>query len=637
MAGLMAILLSGIAQFWSMNQINATWKQYTEHAAIREELLADIKEQFGYGGIIHNFKNYVLRGQPKYLEEIAADRKAMGKNIERYKALDLTDKEKRALSIIESVMQQYSAQTSIVKNMWSIGATPAEIDKAVKINDGPAFQSFEELTNHFTSISNAARSDMEWATTLQLIFLVTSFAFLSAVIVGAVMILRSQTSTIDTLSQTMTEIETKRNFSKRLHDGRNDELGMLTGTFDKLLANIESMLALNRAVLDAVPDPIFLSKDGKVISGNKVAADYAGVHIKDFRGMDADKVLVRAENALDQGQYTTCIKDGEEVILDEMTTNVTDKTGALMGHLVVARDVTMIIQREAEAEANLSMIREVGAEINDAAQELVNATSDLSARIQTISDGAHTQQDLSGEAATAMGEMNQSVLEVAQKASSVAELAEQAREQAVDGAEVVEKSIDSISSVSEKAEVLKVSMGKLGDHTQSIGAIIGVINDIADQTNLLALNAAIEAARAGEAGRGFAVVADEVRKLAEKTVTATKDVAEAIDAIQQVARQNIESMDSASIAVGEATELAEKSGKALKSIVNLVEGTTSQVSSIAAAAEQQSASSEEIMASVNEVSAISDQTAEGMRESTSAIKGLTDLAHRLEALAAKAE
>ena len=352
--------------------------------------------------------------------------------------------------------------------------------------------------------------------------------------------------------------------------------------------------------------------------------------------MAASKVLVRAKNAIDRGDYVTCIKQGKEVILDEMATDVTDKTGAPLGRLVVARDVTMIIEREAEAAANLKMIRDVGYEINKAAQELVNSTDSLSNRIQTISDGAHSQQDLSSEAALSMEEMNSSVLEVARNASGVAELAEQARERAVDGASIVEQSVNAISTVSEKSEALKTNMGRLGNHTESIGAIIGVINDIADQTNLLALNAAIEAARAGEAGRGFAVVADEVRKLAEKTMAATKDVAEAIEAIQSVARQNLESMDSASSAVGEATDLAGESGEALASIVNLVEGTTRQVSSIATAAEQQSASSEEIMSSVHEVSNISQQTADGMRESTAAIKGLSDLAQRLEELAAKA-
>ena len=634
-AGIFAILLSGIAQFWTMQQMNNAWSEYTHRAEIRERLLTEIKSQFGYGGIIHNFKNYVLRGQDKFVVRIDKSRTAIMQTIKEYKTLDLTVEEKNALSVVESVMQLYASNTSLVKNMWQNGATPAEIDKAVKINDSPAFKGFKILSEHFDSISGQARADMEFASQLQFIFLAISFLLLSAVIVAAVFIQRTQTRTINALSHTMKDIESNRNFSKRIHEGRTDEVGQLTMTFDKLLGNIESMLALNRAVLDAVPDPIFLSKQGKVAFGNTVAASYAGVHIKDFQGMDAEAVLVRAPNAPDRGQYTTCIKDGAEVILEEVTTEVTDRTGASLGSLTVARDVTLIIQRENEAAENLSMVREVGVEINNAAQELVGSTDQLSTRMESISTGAHTQQELTGDTAHAMGMMNDTVMEVARNASGAADLAEQARGKAVEGAEVVEQSISAISTVSTEAETLKESMNRLGGHTESIGAIIGVINDIADQTNLLALNAAIEAARAGEAGRGFAVVADEVRKLAEKTTDATKNVSKAINSIQDAAKQNITGMESASHAVGQATELAGKSGEALQAIVQLVEGTTEQVQSIAHASEEQSSSSEKIMSAVQEVSNISETTAEGMRESTDAIRFLSDLAQRLEELATK--
>ena len=148
--------------------------------------------------------------------------------------------------------------------------------------------------------------------------------------------------------------------------------------------------------------------------------------------------------------------------------------------------------------------------------------------------------------------------------------------------------------MSELAQGLKENMHALGSKAESIGQVMNVISDIADQTNLLALNAAIEAARAGEAGRGFAVVADEVRKLAEKTMSATREVGDAIGSIQAAARQNIESVDVAAKAVEEATALAEDSGGALEKIVQLSGGTSNQIQNIATAAEEQSATSEEI-------------------------------------------
>ena len=161
---------------------------------------------------------------------------------------------------------------------------------------------------------------------------------------------------------------------------------------------------------------------------------------------------------------------------------------------------------------------------------------------------------------------------------------------------------------------------------------MNVINDIADQTNLLALNAAIEAARAGEAGRGFAVVADEVRKLAEKTMTATKEVGDAIRGIQLGTKKNSENVERSGRTIEEATALANESGDALKEIVSLVESTSDQVRSIATASEQQSSASEEINHSIEDVSRISSETSDAMRQSAQAVGELANQAQVLKNL-----
>jgi methyl-accepting chemotaxis protein len=175
-------------------------------------------------------------------------------------------------------------------------------------------------------------------------------------------------------------------------------------------------------------------------------------------------------------------------------------------------------------------------------------------------------------------------------------------------------------------------MGRLGEQANGIGRIIDVINDIADQTNLLALNAAIEAARAGEAGRGFAVVADEVRKLAEKTMQATKEVGTVIRGIQDGTYDSIRNVDHAAAAVAETIDLAGRAGQNLQSIVVLVDNSARQVQSIATAAEQQSAGSNEINRAVGEISRISGETDASMRAAASAVELLVAQANSLREL-----
>jgi len=265
---------------------------------------------------------------------------------------------------------------------------------------------------------------------------------------------------------------------------------------------------------------------------------------------------------------------------------------------------------------------------------LTGVAEQLTREISTVTASVEEQERRTTETATAMEEMNATVLEVAKNASEASAKADAARSQAVDGRTVVEKSIAAINRVDTVSREVKNGMDELGAKAQAIGTIMNVISDIADQTNLLALNAAIEAARAGEAGRGFAVVADEVRKLAEKTMTATKEVGASIGAIQTGARDSMAKVDEATRAVANATELAGASETALGLIVALVDETSAQVQGIATAAEEQSATSEEINRAEEEVSRLSSEIAQGMRESAGVVEDLTRQVDGLEELVA---
>jgi methyl-accepting chemotaxis protein len=246
--------------------------------------------------------------------------------------------------------------------------------------------------------------------------------------------------------------------------------------------------------------------------------------------------------------------------------------------------------------------------------------------------GVEEQSHRVSETATAMEEMNATVLEVAKNASQAAETSDNARKKAQEGAEIVGQVVKGIGEVERQARDLKQDMEVLGKQAEGIGQVMNVISDIADQTNLLALNAAIEAARAGEAGRGFAVVADEVRKLAEKTMTATKEVGDAIRGIQEGTRKNMNNVDQSGRTILEATTLANKSGETLDVIVNLVEQSSDQVRAIATASEQQSAASEEINRSIEQVATISGETAQAMGQASQAVSELAKQSQVLQTL-----
>lgn len=252
-------------------------------------------------------------------------------------------------------------------------------------------------------------------------------------------------------------------------------------------------------------------------------------------------------------------------------------------------------------------------QLRDVVHVLGVAAQELSESVARSSQDSDEQSRRMGENSTAMEKMNATVLEVAQGSADAASTADRARVQANSGFTVVLSVVRDIGTALENTLALKTGMATLGDRAKEIGKVLTVISDIADQTNLLALNAAIEAARAGESGRGFAVVADEVRKLAEKTMIATRQVDEVINAIQKDTASNILAVDRAVDGMRTTTVAASESGQALTDIVALVDEVSDKIRSIATAAEQQSSSSEHITANIGDVNRLALGTAESMR------------------------
>ena len=414
--------------------------------------------------------------------------------------------------------------------------------------------------------------------------------------------------------------------SGKLQESQDARQGLLNGiavpfsvfsSQDKTVFTNQQMLDLMK--IPGKPEDHYGKTSGEFLLGDKSQETLSTIALRDGKSYVADRILKT--------------RTGEERHVHISTSPYFDENKTILGTISIWLDQTDVVLAKEEAiRAKAEGMLQAAEQLESVVEIVTSASEQLSAQIEQSSRGTEEQTNRIGETATAMEEMNATVMEVAKNASNAASTADQAKVKAEEGSKVVSQVVQGIEQVQHQSEEMKNDMGNLGKQAEGIGQILNVISDIADQTNLLALNAAIEAARAGEAGRGFAVVADEVRKLAEKTMTATKEVGAAIRGIQEGTKKNIDNVERSCKNIEEVTNLATNSGEALKQIVTLADKTTDQVRSIATASEQQSATSEEINRSIESVNRISSETADGMRESAQAVGELANQAQVLKRL-----
>jgi methyl-accepting chemotaxis protein len=274
------------------------------------------------------------------------------------------------------------------------------------------------------------------------------------------------------------------------------------------------------------------------------------------------------------------------------------------------------------------LIREVGrvtGEVQSSAQSLAGMAA---ANDRLISSEHHAVDQVS----TAATEMSAAVLEVARNAQNAADAARQAQVQSREGAQVVGHTLDAIHQLAREVEAASVSIQTLEEETSNIGAVLAVIKGIADQTNLLALNAAIEAARAGEQGRGFAVVADEVRALAARTQESTKDIQLMIERLQSGVQSAVRAMHTGSSQARGSVERAAGVDQALAASSDSVARINDMAAQIAVACEEQSSVTEEIARNISDIRELSDEAAQNSQESTQASQRLSELSSGLAQL-----
>lgn len=311
-------------------------------------------------------------------------------------------------------------------------------------------------------------------------------------------------------------------------------------------------------------------------------------------------------------------------LLDEMA-NLAD--GDLTVHATVTEEVTGAIADS--VNFTIDALRTLVTTINNTAAEVSDSTEKTQQTALELAEASNKQAREIASASAAVTDMAESMLKVSQDADNSAKVAQQSMEIAQKGAKVVRNTIGSMEKIRENIQETSKRIKRLGESSQEIGDIVGLITEIADQTNILALNAAIQASTAGDAGRGFAVVADEVQRLAERAGNATKQIEGLVNTIQADTNEAVKSMEMSTAGVVGGAAMAEDAGEALKEIEDVSTELSNLIIGISESTRQQSQVALSVSESMNVIQEITLQTSEGTDETSASLAALNELSKEL--------
>ncbi len=582
----------------------------------------------------------------------------------------LDENEKETL---RNVKDQYYEETfnniSVFRAITTINQTEACSD----CHDGKEGEPLAVLSMRYsTEDSYANISVVRWiGAGIFLIAIVVTFGFIMHLIKKKII---TRINNINKVAQTITA----GNYNVSIEDDSHDELGQFSKSMNFMIETLSTQLSY----LDKIPSPVMIiNKDFEVVYINEAGANSVGLPKDQCASKKCYDICsnehcnskeCRISQAMKLGEIksgeTLCKINGVKTPIIYTGAPIKNKNGEIIGALEFITDIKnvkeiqdylarstgkLLTEMEKFADGNLTVqltperegddiaklyfgfneaVRKMHELIEltvNAVQDTVKESSEIASSTEEMAAGANEQSSQTNEMASAIEEMTSTILETTRNANEAKQTSDKTSVIAHEGGEVVKQTLKGMEDVLKVIVEAKNMINGLGESSQKIGEIINVINDIADQTNLLALNAAIEAARAGEQGRGFAVVADEVRKLAERTSRATDEIKTMISEIQKDTSSAVSVIQQGHFAAEEGMSLAQSAGKSLKNIIDEINKVVFAVQNVAAASEEQSSAAEEISRSVSGVSSVTSQYAEKIGQVARATEKLNTQANNI--------